>query len=48
MDYNKDISSVKALAKCPVLIEVNVYATKVKDVTPLTNQNIIVNWNPVK
>ena len=48
MDYNTEISSVKALAKCPVLIEVNVYATKVKDVTALTNQSIIVNYNPVK
>lgn len=48
MDYNSDISSVKALAKCPVLIEVNVYATKVTDVTPLTNQSIIVNYNPVQ
>lgn len=47
MDYNTDISSVKALAKCPVLIEVNVYATKVKDVTALTDQSIIVNYNPV-
>lgn len=48
MDYNTEISSVKALAKCPVLIEVNVYATKVKDVTALTNQSIIVNYNPVQ
>lgn len=47
MDYNTDISSVKALAKCPNLIEVNVYATKVKDVTALTDQSIIVNYNPV-
>lgn len=47
MDYNSAISSVKALAKCPNLIEVNVYATKVKDVTALTNQSIIVNYNPV-
>ncbi len=48
MDYNEGISSVKELAKCPVLIEVNVYATKVKDVTALTNQSIIVNYNPVQ
>ena len=47
MDYNTEISSVKALANCPVLIEVNVYATKVKDVTSLTNQSVIVNYNPV-
>jgi len=48
MDYNENISSVDALAKCPVLIEVNVYSTKVKDVTSLTNQSVIVNYNPVQ
>lgn len=48
MDYNADIESVKELAGCPVLIEVNVYATKVKDVTSLTNQSVIVNYNPVQ
>ena len=47
MDYNTGISSVKSLAKCPNLIEVNVYATKVKDVSALTNQSIIVNYKPV-
>ena len=48
MDYNTEISSIKALTACPVLVEVNVYATKVKDVTPLTNQSVIVNFNPVQ
>ena len=48
MDYNSGVSSVKALAKCPVLIEVNVYGTKVKNVSALTEQSIIVNYNPVK
>lgn len=48
MDYNSEISSVKALASCPVLIEVNVFATKVTNVTALTNQSIIVNYNPVQ
>ena len=47
MDYNTSISSVKSLAKCPNLIEVNVYATKVKDVRALTDQSIIVNYKPV-
>ncbi len=47
MDYNENISSVKSLAKCPNLIEVNVYATKVKDVRALTDQSIIVNYKPV-
>lgn len=47
MDYNDGISSVKPLANCPVLIEVNVYATKVTQVSVLTDQSIIVNYNPV-
>lgn len=46
MDYNADVSSVSALAKCPRLIEVNVYGTKVSDVSMLTAQDIIVNYNP--
>lgn len=48
MDYNKDISSVSSLAKCPVLLEVNVYGTSVTDVTALTNQCIVTNYDPVK
>ena len=47
MDYNSKISSVKALADCPVLIEVNIYGTKVKDVSMLTEQTIVVNYKPV-
>lgn len=46
MDYNADISSVAALAKCHRLIRVNVYGTKVKDVSMLTEQSIIVDYNP--
>ena len=48
MDYNTEISSVEPLANCPVLFEVNVFATRVTDVTCLTNQSIIVNYNPVQ
>ncbi len=48
MDYNKEISSVKALAKCPVLIQVNVYGTKVTQVSTLTSQSIIVNYDPTR
>ncbi|MBQ7341135.1 MAG: leucine-rich repeat domain-containing protein [Oscillospiraceae bacterium] len=46
MDYNASISSVTCLAKCPMLIEVNVYGTKVKDVKALTDHSIIVNYTP--
>ena len=48
MDYNKEISSVKTLASCPVLIQVNVYGTKVTQVRSLTSQNIIVNYDPTQ
>lgn len=48
MDYNTQINSVAPLANCPVLIKVNVYATKVTEVTVLTDQSIEVNYNPVQ
>ncbi len=47
MDYNEQVSSVKALANCHALYEVSVYETKVTDVTPLTNQSVIVYFTPV-
>ena len=47
MEYNEEISSVKSLANCPNLIQVNVFGTKVRDVSDLTHQSIIVNYNPV-
>lgn len=48
MDYNREISSVKALASCPVLIQVNVYGTKVTQVSALTSQSIVVNYDPTR
>lgn len=48
LDYNADISSVKPLASCHKLIEVNVYSTKVKNVKSLTDLGVVVNYNPVK
>lgn len=48
MDYNEAISSVECLAKCPVLIQVDVYGTAVTEVTMLTDQSIIVNFNPTQ
>lgn len=47
MDHNAGISSVKSLAKCPILIEVNVTGTKVSNVSALKEQSIIVNYTPV-
>lgn len=48
MDYNENIKSIEELAVCPVLIQVNVYGTKVTEVKALTDQSIIVNYNPVQ
>ncbi len=48
MDYNKGITSVKALASCPVLIQVNVFGTGVRDVSSLTSQSVVVNYDPTK
>ncbi len=48
MDYNKGISSVKALANCPVLIQVNVYGTRVTNVSALTSQSVVVNYDPTR
>lgn len=45
MDYNS-ISSVDALTGCHNLIKVSVYGNPVKDVSALTEMNIIVNYNP--
>ena len=39
---NINISSVDALADCPVLIQVNAYGTKVRNAYELTKQDIIV------
>lgn len=47
MDYNSNISSVDSLANCPNLIQVNVFGTKVTDVSRLTEQSIVVNYNPL-
>ncbi len=46
MDYNSGISSVKALANCPALIQVNVFGTKVRNVSDLTSLSVIVNYDP--
>ena len=48
MDYNENLASVEPLAKCPVLILVNVYGTKVTDVSMLTSQSIVVNYDPTQ
>ena len=46
MDYN-NIKSVNALATCYNLIKVSVMGNPVKDVSALTNMDVIVNYNPL-
>lgn len=46
LDYNSKLSSIKALASCHTLIEVNVYGTKVSSVGSLTKNGIVVNFDP--
>ena len=42
------VESVNELASCHVLIQVNVYGTKVAEADELTNRSIIVNFNPTQ
>lgn len=46
LDYNARLSDVSSLANCPLLIEVNLFGTRVTDVSMLKEQSIIVNYNP--
>lgn len=46
MDYNESLQSVECLAKCPVLIQVNVYGTQVSNVKMLTDMSVIVKYDP--
>lgn len=48
MDYNQELPSVEWLATCPTLIIVNVYGTLVTEVKSLTDQSIIVNFDPTQ
>ena len=45
MDYNK-LTSVEALAECYHLVQVNVYGNDIDEVSALTDDNIIVNYDP--
>ncbi len=46
MDYNASLSNIDELAKCPKLEQVNVYGSKVRNVSKLTNKGILVNYTP--
>ena len=46
MDYNANLQSVDCLSNCYLLIQVNVYGTKVKNVRALTDMSVIVKYDP--
>ena len=46
VDYNADVEDVECLATCPLLVQVNAFGTKVKEVKKLTDMSVIVNYNP--
>ncbi len=46
MDYNVSIQKIDKLANCPCLKVVNVYGSKVKNVSKLTDKGIQVNFTP--
>lgn len=48
MDYNPELESVDELADCHVLIQVNVYGTKVTDPQVLKDMNVVVNFDPTQ
>lgn len=48
VDYNENIEDVECLASCPLLVQINAFGTKVKEVTTLTQIGVIVNYNPVE
>lgn len=41
-DYNEGIKSINKLSSCPMLVQVNIFGTKVTDVISLTSQGVIV------
>ncbi len=48
LDYNSGLSSLSALDNCPLLVQVNVFGTKVKSVSFLTEKSVVVNYDSSK
>lgn len=48
VDYNENLEDIECLVSCPLLVQVNAFGTKVKEVTKLTQIGVIVNYNPVE
>ncbi len=47
LDYNKNLSDVAPLSNCQLLVLLNVFGTKVKNVAALVERGVVVNYNPV-
>ena len=48
VDYNEAVEDVLCLASCSLLIQIDAFGTKVKDVQVLTDMGVIVNYNPIE
>lgn len=46
VDYNEKIEDIACLSPCYLLVQVNAFGTKVKDVKVLTDMGVIVNYDP--
>ena len=46
MDYNPELADISCLSDCPVLIQVSVFGTQVREVSSLTDNEIIVSYDP--
>ena len=48
VDYHEGIEDIECLASCPLLVQVDAFGTKVKEIATLTQMGVIVNYNPVE
>lgn len=46
VDYNEELEDITCLSSCYLLVQVNAFGTKVKDVSVLTDIGVIVKYNP--
>ena len=46
VDYNEDLMDIEVLISCRLLVQVNAFGTRVKEVNQLTDYGVIVNFNP--
>ena len=46
IDYNEEVEDIEVLSGCHLLVQVNAFGTKVKEVKLLTDYGVIVNFDP--